>query len=251
MLLLLDLVGAPVPPEVVEDPYSTHDEQLRSETRRWFQATDKWRQESAGEVYAPDGKPVAGSRWQSVVVSDGSSQYDYDAVGNVQTINLAPTSLEAAGVPVSSSGSATKTVSTLAQLFERMDDCYRPIVSGSDTVGGKAPRRQQLRDLYLAGQRLPPEVDQRLRPARRTQVQLRSDAADRGRDSPAAYSVGRLYLPPFYAAAHKGCQRLLALDPLCESGIMPSRSAPCRRARLLYKTSSCEGSDRCLKQSGR
>jgi hypothetical protein len=209
MLLLLDLVGAPVPPEVVEDPYSTHDEQLRSETRRWFQATDKWRQESAGEVYAPDGKPVAGSRWQSVVVSDGSSQYDYDAVGNVQTINLAPTSLEAAGVPVSSSGSATKTVSTLAQLFERMDDCYRPIVSGSDTVGGKAPRRQQLRDLYLAGQRLPPEVDQRLRPARRTQVQLRSDAADRGRDSPAAYRVGRLYtcLPStlLRIKAAKGC----------------------------------------------
>ena len=64
--------------------------QSHSEIRRWFQAPDKWRLESTGETYAADGKPAAGSRWQSVVVSDGSDQYDYDALGNVQTINLAP-----------------------------------------------------------------------------------------------------------------------------------------------------------------
>ena len=108
----------------------------RSEVRRWFQAPDKWRLESKGEIYAADGKPAAGSRWQAVAVSDGTGQYDYDVLGNVQTINLAPSSPAPAGMPLPASD-GTAAASNLAQLFERMADCYRPAVTGSATVAGR------------------------------------------------------------------------------------------------------------------
>ena len=111
--------------------------QSRSETRRWFEAPGKWRLEDTGEAYTADGKPVAGSRWQSVVVSDGSNQYDYDVLGNVQTINRAPSSPGAGGMPLVPSSGAAETVSDLAQLFARMADCYRPTVTGSSTVAGQ------------------------------------------------------------------------------------------------------------------
>ncbi|MFN8466498.1 MAG: hypothetical protein U0X20_13155 [Caldilineaceae bacterium] len=110
--------------------------QSHSEARRWFGAPDKWRLESMGEVYGFDGKPVAGNRWQSVAVSDGSNQYDYDVLGNVQTINLAPSSPAAAGMPLPASG-GTGAASNLAQLFDRMADCYRPTVTGSALVAGR------------------------------------------------------------------------------------------------------------------
>lgn len=92
--------------------------------------------ETTGEAYGADGKPASGSRWQSVVVSDASTQYDYDAVGNVQSINLAPAAPDAAAMFVPSGGAAAGAVSTLAQLFERVADCYRPTVTGSSIVAG-------------------------------------------------------------------------------------------------------------------
>lgn len=61
------------------------------------------------------GRPARGNGWNSTTVSDGSSQYDYDAAAHTVSINVA-----AADLPDAASTGA----SSLAQLFERMETCY-------------------------------------------------------------------------------------------------------------------------------
>lgn len=102
--------------------------QSRGEMRRWFQAPNRWRMELQGQFYAANGQPAGNGSWNSITVSDGSSQYDYDAAANTVSINVA-----AADQP----GAESSGASSLAQLFERMATCYRPQVSGSAEVAGQ------------------------------------------------------------------------------------------------------------------
>ena len=109
----------------------------RSEVKHWFQAPANWRVESAGEIYADGGQPLVGSSWKSVLVSDGSTQYAYDALANVQTVNLASEAPADPSMLAPASDDAMHAVSNLAQFFERMATCYRPRVTGSAEVAGQ------------------------------------------------------------------------------------------------------------------
>ena len=102
--------------------------QSHSEMRRWFQAPNRWRMETQGQTYAADGQPAGTGSWHAITVSDGSSQYDYDAAANSVSINVAATDLPDAEITGANS---------LPQLFERMATCYRPQVTGSDEVAGQ------------------------------------------------------------------------------------------------------------------
>ncbi len=109
--------------------------QSSSRTQRWFQAPNRWRVESTGQRYAAAGKPRTDQAWSNTTVSDGSSQYDYDAAGSVVTINVLPAAVDSARSLLPGDGASG--VTNLAQLFERMAACSQPQVTSSAVIAGQ------------------------------------------------------------------------------------------------------------------
>lgn len=104
----------------------------RSEMRRWFQSPDLWRMETESRPFTADGQPADTGGWNLTAVSDGSSQYHYDAVANSLSINAAAADVFGLAGSTDNAGA-----SSLAQVFERMETCYRPQVTGRAEVAGQ------------------------------------------------------------------------------------------------------------------
>jgi len=109
------------------------NETIRSETRRWYEAPNRWRTESSGAVIAPGGRELPGRSWQQMSISDGRSIWDYDAVNNFVTINAySPDRGGKGGISPFGGG-----VNGLNALLQQASTCYAPRLQGSETIAGR------------------------------------------------------------------------------------------------------------------
>ena len=107
------------------------DEQITGETKRWFQAPDRWRSESQVKILSPDGTKVGG--YTSIEASDGKDVWQYDPGQNSVTVNRFEPAMNGKG-DVSFFGEG---VDNLSALFRQASTCYDPSVTGSATVAGR------------------------------------------------------------------------------------------------------------------
>jgi sugar lactone lactonase YvrE/outer membrane lipoprotein-sorting protein len=108
------------------------DAQILSETRRWYEAPNRWRMEFTQKIIAADGKQV--KSYATIRVGDGTNDWVFDLDQNKVTVN-----------PIAA-GQSSKTeinffggdVNGLNHLFEQAGKCFDPKVTGNDTVAGRA-----------------------------------------------------------------------------------------------------------------
>lgn len=63
------------------------EEEIRSETKRWYQAPSQWRTEGSGETVDAQRKQLPNRDWSGISVGDGKDAWHYDAKANAVTVN--------------------------------------------------------------------------------------------------------------------------------------------------------------------
>jgi outer membrane lipoprotein-sorting protein len=106
-------------------------EQILSETKRWYEAPNRWRVENQQTVVAADGKEI--SHDNSVEVSDGTDIWRYDPGQNTVIINRFDPAINAKG-GVALFG---QNAGILNDLLKQAATCYEPKVTGSASVAGR------------------------------------------------------------------------------------------------------------------
>lgn len=107
------------------------DEQILSETKRWYEAPNRWRVENQQTVVAADGKEI--SHYNSVEVSDGTDIWRYDPGRNTVIINRFDPAINAKG----SVALFGQNAGILNDLLKQAATCYEPKVTGSASVAGR------------------------------------------------------------------------------------------------------------------
>ena len=107
------------------------DEQITGETKRWFQAPDRWRSESQVKILRPDGTEAGG--YTTIEASDGTDVWQYDPDQNTVTVNQFDPAMNGKG-EVSSFGEGVDNLERavpasqhlLRSAGDRLDNCRRP-----------------------------------------------------------------------------------------------------------------------------
>lgn len=118
----------------VAGPAGSGTEQIRVETKRWYQAPDQWRTEIVQTLLA--GKPGQSNRVVSntLTVSDGTNVWTDDRLANVVTVSRRSPGENGIG-QLAGSGQAAPDLSSLLAQASR---CYTPKLQGSQTIDGRA-----------------------------------------------------------------------------------------------------------------
>lgn len=111
---------------IVDDPQTPPTRASHGETKTWYAGPTRWRIETKSE--APTQPP-----FQAVTVSDGTSQWDYNAADNTVNVQLA----DVHNFP-------SPSVLSLDFLQQDMSNCYNPQVLGEETVAGRAAYKVSL-----------------------------------------------------------------------------------------------------------
>lgn len=111
----------------------TSEEQLRTETTRWYEAPNRWRIESKGTALGSDGQELPGKGWQRTTVSDGTDVWSYDVLRNAVQVNRLEPTMDGKG-GVARFGQAASDLDTVLQ---RASTCGTPALKGSEPVAGR------------------------------------------------------------------------------------------------------------------
>ncbi len=130
--VLTEVQRAAVNSRLVAERGLKGDEQIVSETQRWYEAPNRWRSEFTQKIVAPDGKEV--SRYTSVQVSDGTDVWDYTSDPNIVNVNPFDPGMNVQN-QISPFG---QQVTDLGTLFEQASTCFDPKVTGRAMVAGRA-----------------------------------------------------------------------------------------------------------------
>ncbi|MGE5620056.1 MAG: LolA family protein [Sphingomonadaceae bacterium] len=124
------------------------NEEIRSETKRWYEAPNRWRIEAGGSVIDTQGNELPNRTWRWLSVSDGRDVWRYNITSNEVTVHqLAP--------PPSGKIDSFGAESTLGQgtidpgkALQTSNPNVRPKLQGEERVAG--------RDAYVLA--FPPET---------------------------------------------------------------------------------------------
>ena len=108
------------------------DEVILSETRRWYQAPNRWRNEFQQAIVTPDSKEVSHSTF--VLVSDGTDVWQYHSDGNNVIVNRLEPDMNGKD-QISLFG---RDIGDLNALFQQASTCFDPKVTGSAIMAGRA-----------------------------------------------------------------------------------------------------------------
>ena len=108
------------------------DEVILSETRRWYQAPNRWRNEFQQKIVTPDGKEASHSTF--VLVSDGADVWQYNSEGNNVIVNRLEPDMNGKD-QISLFG---RDIGDLNALFQQASTCFDPKVTGSAIMAGRA-----------------------------------------------------------------------------------------------------------------
>jgi outer membrane lipoprotein-sorting protein len=107
------------------------DEQIVNETKRWYEAPNRWRVEFQQTILAADGSEISHSN--SVEVSDGIGIWSYDPVQNTVVVNpYDPAVIGKDGVSLFGQNTGV-----LNDLLQQAATCFDPKVTGSASVAGR------------------------------------------------------------------------------------------------------------------
>lgn len=105
---------------IVDDPQTPPTRASHGETKTWYAGPTHWRIETKTEIPAQQS-------FESLTVSDGTSQWDYNPTDN--TVNVQHADIHNFPSP---------SVLSLDFLQQDMSNCYDPKVVGEETVAGRA-----------------------------------------------------------------------------------------------------------------
>lgn len=114
----------------------TGDEEIRSETKRWYEAPNRWRIEGSGTTVDAQGKEMPNRDWRGMAVSDGRDIWNYNAKANTVTVHqLDESYLGKDGSPAQSP--LGQTAVNLQAVLQLSNPNVRPKLQGEETVAGR------------------------------------------------------------------------------------------------------------------
>lgn len=115
----------------------TGDEEIRSETKRWYEAPNRWRMEGSGTTVDAHGNELPDLGWSWISVSDGKDVRRYDARTGIVTVRALGVSTS--GKTDSYGGESTLGQGTVDPLkaLQVSNPNVRPMLQGDETVAGR------------------------------------------------------------------------------------------------------------------
>ncbi len=113
------------------------DEEIRSETKRWYQAPNRWRIEAGGTVIDAQGKELPSRAWHWISVGDGHDVWRYDARSNevaVHQLEVSPSGKTDSFGAESPLGQGTVDPQ---KALQTSNPNVRPKLQGQETVAGR------------------------------------------------------------------------------------------------------------------
>lgn len=107
-------------------------EQIQTETRRWFQAPNRWRSEFQQTTFSAAGNVI--DTYRNLFISDGTDLWQYEPANNTVIVNA----LDPAMNGKEALSLFGQDVANLNTLFEQARTCFDPQVIGTAMIAGRA-----------------------------------------------------------------------------------------------------------------